>query len=288
MKKGIVLLIFAAMIIGSSCAQKHQTKTSWELDGLKGKVKSLRTITYEAIDTLGKIAKGNIVDNVYGSILINYNRKGGWIEYRSYTPAGKNRWAEIPSFDEKGNRMERRDYIFSESDSTLHRRYSNKYDNKGNLTTAFLYNASDSLIWKRSYVYDNKGNETEICSYNATDILNWKVICAYDSKSNLIEENVYSASGNLDSKTIYKYDSKGNRIEQCGYKSDDSLESKTTYQYDENGFQVEVCKYNADGKLDKRFAYKYKYDTKGNWIEKIDYKDDVAVRIYERKIEYYK
>lgn len=289
MKKDLTLLFCAALIFCSSCSTSpHHVKTSWEFDDLKGEVKTLKTITYNVIDTLGEVTKGEIVDNVYGSILINYNSKGDWIEYRSYTPTGKNKWAEIPAFDKKGNMVERCDYTFSESDSTLDRRYRYKYDNKRNLTNTFLYNASDSLIWKRTYLYNDKGKETEICNYNATNSLTWKVVCSYDNKNNLTEENVYNASGGLDGKTIYKYNEKGERIETCSYKSDNSLESKTTTQYNKEGLEIEACTYNTEGNLDKRKSYQYKFDSKGNWIEKISYNGDTAIRITEREIEYYK
>jgi hypothetical protein len=46
------------------------------------------------------------------------------------------------------------------------------------------------------------------------------------------------------------------------FKSTDNSNTKTTYKYE-------------------------KYDVNNNWVERVEYKDDVAVKINERQIEYY-
>jgi len=112
MRKIIILLILASTIIVGSCTQSvsDNKKTAWELDGLKDKVKSLSAVSYQVIDTLGLVTKGNAIDDMYGNTFIKYNDKGKWVEYRSYTPEGNNRWAELPTFDKKGNWIEEIDY----------------------------------------------------------------------------------------------------------------------------------------------------------------------------------
>ena len=109
----------------------------------------------------------------------------------------------------------------------------------------------------------------------------------YDEKGNNIENNWYNSDGSLDSKWTYKYDEKGNNIEENRYNSDGSLYSKWTYKYDEKGNNIESNRYKSDGSLDSKWTYKYEFDKQGNWIKRIDFKDEIPEFILEREYEYY-
>jgi hypothetical protein len=88
-------------------------------------------------------------------------------------------------------------------------------------------------------------------------------------------------------KTLYKYDNSGNRIEEACFDSTGNLEKKTTYQYNGKRFLTNVNIFNSKDNFNKKITYDYKYDTKGNWIEKVDYSNNEAVKITEREFEYY-
>src|SRR5690554_8223792 len=109
----------------------------------------------------------------------------------------------------------------------------------------------------------------------------------YDEKRNNIEENWYKSDGSLDRKWTYKYDEKGNKIESNRYYSDVSLDRKGTYKYDEKGNNIESNRYYSDGSLDSKWTYKYEFDKQGNWIKRIDFKDEIPEFILEREYEYY-
>jgi hypothetical protein len=109
----------------------------------------------------------------------------------------------------------------------------------------------------------------------------------YDYKGNKIEENSYNSDGSLDSKWTYKYDDKGNQIELNSYNSDGSLSIKWTYKYDDKGNKIEENSYNSDGSLISKWTFIYEFDKQGNWIKRIDFKNEIPEFILEREYEYY-
>ncbi len=279
-----ILYIIFILMVSSGYAQNK--KTSWDWDGLKDKVKVLKTKNYNAIDTLERIVKGQLIDDVYGSILIKYNQSGAWTEYRSFNPDGSVRWAELPVFDEKGNMIDRGDYIYSGADSTLYRRYRMWYDNTGNMTEMIRSDSTGSVISKSCYKYDNKNNNTETQSFNSSGTLEWKINSEYDGQNNMIQNLKSDISGSLVEKTVYKYNDRGNMIEYYVYKGDEKPESKIVYQYNNKNFCTEICQYDKQGNL-KKTTFKYIFDSKDNWIEKIEFRDGIVTKITERQIEYF-
>lgn len=58
-------------------------------------------------------------------------------------------------------------------------------------------------------------------------------------------------------------------------------------KYDEKGNKIESNEYNSDGSLYSKWTYKYEFDKQGNWIKRIDFKDEIPEFILEREYEYY-
>ena len=84
------------------------------------------------------------------------------------------------------------------------------------------------------------------------------------------------------------YNENGNVIEENKYKSDGRLAFKYTYHYDEKGNRVEKNRYGSDGKLYWRETFEYEYDSRGNWVKRIDFEDDKPKYILVREYEYFK
>ncbi len=57
--------------------------------------------------------------------------------------------------------------------------------------------------------------------------------------------------------------------------------------FNKRGNRIEGNNYNPDGSLQSKHTSKYEYDPKGNWIRKIEFKDNSPKSIIEREIEYY-
>lgn len=287
MKKIIILFGIFIITLNFGCQKNHsEKKTSWDTDGLKGNVKILRTFQYKAIDSGGIISKGQMIDNNYGNVLIKYNRNGDWIEYRSFTSEGNKSWSELPRFDKKGNMTLRNDYSYTNYDSTLVRRYESRFDRKGNLIESIRYNGKDSITHKYFNKYDSKGNLIESFTYNSTDSLLRKTISIYDENNNLMDVNSFIAP-KKHSITKFKYNNNSKQSEKHIYNSDNLLETKTLYEYNNMGHWKEVRIYNSNDELIENNSFDYEYDEKGNWVKKIEFKNNIATRIIERQILYF-
>ena len=263
-------------------------KNSWLIDELKGDVKCMSRIEYEAIDSMNQTIKGKAVDDKegFGNIRLTYNNRGYWTEYRSHSADGSPIWTEKPEYDNDGSMrmIGRRDYKY---DSILWRKYIYIHEkNSGNVSAAFCRNAADSLLWRLACRYDKDGNIVESCRYNDAGARESKKLYVYDEKGNVIK--ITSFNGNNESTTsTHQYDENGNRTEIREYDENVDLIKRTVYFYNDSGLRSESHVYNDKNILDKRLSYDYRYDRKGNWIEKIEFLNDKAVKITERQIEYF-
>ena len=120
----------------------------------------------------------------------------------------------------------------------------------------------DTVLSIRVYRYDEQGNLTEQYEYNADGRTQSKIVFSFDDSRKTIEAD--STDGeNIISKSFYNYDSKGKLL---GIKSQDTsgnLLKQIGYTYNETGKLREekcidtsgkiiyrkVCKYDANGKL---------------------------------------
>lgn len=282
------MLICVAMFV--SCSYKatkpNAQKTYWENNGLKGNVKSLKTISYAVMTDLGQLRKGEIIEDTWGyyNTLVKINEKGNWTEYSSYKPDGTNIRLEISKYDSEENPLEMVVYNYGKIE---HRRVFTT-DKNGNITEMLRFDANDSLVLKSLHQFDKNNYEIQSYRYNATDSLTSKTVSNYNESGNLIERFNYGADESLTTKTLYKYDNLGNITERTIFGSDENLIEKTIYQYNEKSLETEKNTFNPKNNSNTKTTYKYeKYDKKYNWIERIEYKDDVAVKITEREIEYH-
>ena len=261
-KLTLLTILFAGSIVISCFGQK---KTDWQINGLKGRVKSLTTTEYDATEKFGEPVKGGIKDKTETTT-------------KQFDSNGK----IIPP--KKGG-------------NTVY-----KYDTKGNIIEETTYGSDNSTILSKSvFKYDLNGNVIEAVNYNSEGTQTSKEINTYDLKGNLIESK---ESGNLFNGTInqgqeliskYKYDSYS-RIIGYSVNIGDSELASANIKNDENGDVIESTTETFNG-FDAKKTFKYTYDAKGNWITKVSYSSSAymnmkaeskADAIVERVIEYYK
>ena len=175
MKKIILAILSVLYLVSYGQLEKKNDLTE---ENLKGKVKSIKENTYEAVEKFGKIEKGNVFYDGFSSpSTIIYNEKRDKIEQNNYN-----------------------------SDSRLDSKTTYKYDEKGNNIEKNNYYSDGSLNYKTTYKYDEKGNMIEANFYNSDGSLSFKLTYKYDEKGNMIEATYYNSDGRLDSKTTYKYE----------------------------------------------------------------------------------
>ncbi len=74
-------------------------------------------------------------------------------------------------------------------------------------------------------------------------------------------------------------------IEINRYNSDGSLD-KYTNAYDEKGNMIEINRYK-DGSILGPITFTYEFDTKGNWIQQVEFFYGIPMSITEREYIYY-
>jgi hypothetical protein len=300
MKKLVMIISIAALTAGSAFAQNNNPKTDWEEFGLKGKVKSVATKHYEAIDKFGSISKGK-EGVLAGDTLLQFNNNGNLVKRCFYYAhdGGYLNDCETLTSDNDNNKIT--------SGSFTYGYYVTKYDNKRNLIETNHYRLEDgNLAYKEMHKYNENGNLIETNYYSSEGKLESQRIYKYDTKQNLIEE-VGDNNNGIQHKLKYKYDDRGRQIEQYGYNKFETLVYKLIYEYNNRDEIVKDFKYYYDDKeneyhsewdyvtywhsdfIHKSFYEYTKYDNKGNWVERITYEGEakIPMSITERTIEYY-
>lgn len=172
MKHKIILSVLYLLVL-AGCTKEDKKNDLTEAN-LKGRVKSVRQIPYEAVEKDGKIIKGVIFPSFF-----SYHNHNNQVKY-----------------DDKGNKIE--ENIYDEEEL----KHNSKYDSKGNQIEENRY-FEGKLVEKYTFKYDSRGNKIEENHYNSDEGLSSKFISEYDNKGNLIERNSYDSVGELNYKSIY-------------------------------------------------------------------------------------
>jgi|SRR5690554_1154702 len=309
--KTLKLLTIVSIILFFSNCTDNKIKNDLTTENLKGKVKSIKETPYKAIEKFGEVTKGDVYVDYFSNIkYAMYNENGNITEMRKYDSPEKTLDKYVYNYDKKGNLIKENKY---NSNEKLESKKIYKYDDKLNLIELNKYNSERILESKEIYRYDYKENMVESNEYNSDGTLESKGIYEYNDKENLTEGKLYYSNGKLYYEFIQKRSDKGNMVEKNYWYSFDGaseinyilkydekcnlIESKMYHnkelehtrvcKYDENNNQIEENRYDSFGKLIEVQKYKYKYDDKGNWMEKIEYENDIPKKITEREIEYY-
>lgn len=304
MKKTITLFISILFMIGCN-TNKSKIETDLEKQGFKGKVKSIKSTTYKAMEKFGEIQKGEEVDK----LLSIFNEMGNFNE-RIYSKNGKIDSKQTYIYNNQRNIIDKKEY---DSDGNLKLQTTYDYDEKGNKIEENTFGRFETK--KTTYKYDDKGREVESLitfSFQGIDgSVELRITKEYDQKGNVIEEKNYNNRNQLSNRNIFTYDERGNRIKEIFIDlNTNESEEKNIYTYDKNNKKIEIQKYISKNlsekttiKYDEKgnileehiidfnrntlFKIVYKNNKIGNPIEKIYYNNEIPYLIEEIEIEYY-
>lgn len=256
---------------------------------LNGSVKLYEVKVYSAINNGDSIVKGNPIRDEHQ--FVKFNKEGIKTEYNYYDTNNKYMGnAEYYYYPEEFYNKT----IFTDSIGKISRYYIYKFDQHNNLVQFKSYDKNDMVIDSMNYE-------------------NIKSDIKKDSIGNKIEETNYNLDGEKDGKQIYKYNKKQQLQEAITYNNENRASYKTTNKYDDNKNILETSFFTESPLLieteliiekgveyteettwtteemtfEKKTTYTYKYDIKGNWIKKVEFENDLPLKIMERKIEYY-
>lgn len=211
-----------------------------EKKNLKGKVKSLHFRVFEAIETEGKLKKGEEQSGVFfGNNLTKFDKRGYKTEYIVYADNGFIDYHIMYKHNKQGLIMEEIE----------------------------LYSNGD-IKSKTNYDYRKKNDSIVVTKNNSSSgIITYNI--KYDENKNLI----------YDGRT-FEYDKNNNRIREI------TEYDTTTIEYDTDGNMIKKSYDGVISNITSEFKYT-DFDTMGNWIKQIEFRNGKARFISERIIEYY-
>jgi hypothetical protein len=252
-----------------------QKKTDWEKEGLKGKVKSVKTIEEWASKQIFFDTSGNILrqlssyDNYYMvKAIYQYDTNG--ILRNIYALSEGIISKSACNYDERGVLIGVDFYYWLDDDDV--ERFSEEKQQLSTMSYIDECMNCDSMFDKFIpnyivYKYDEKGNIVEVVSMD-TERIPCKELYEYNDANNIINEKWYRICS-LEAEVIYEYDNLGTLIKKIE-KSDDTT---TISDYEDTN------------------------DSYGNWIERKETmnraynssKDngDISIQTTKRTIEYY-
>jgi len=272
MKKNTLVGILAAISLTISSCANDKSDNYQSDNNLKGKVKSIKTLTYHANYKFGEIKKGNRGSKAPdgNDDYLIFNGKGKEVECREYDSYGSLKTKTLYEYDDKGNRIELNEYT---SNGLLERKVKYKYDDKGNNTEVIVYDSDGNFKLRLTNKY-NEQLKTEYCEYDSLGKLCFKTTMKYDDKGNMIEHGQYRSDIDSYSKsfTEYEFDKNGNKVVEKNIDSDGENISRQTFEYDKKGNLIERKIYHRNERLYVKI--RMDYDDNGNEIESRMYDSD--------------
>ena len=305
--KVLSLLLFIALSFNTHESNKDNDLTKMEL---KGKVKSLREITFEVEDKFGQIKKVKSVNDVE----YFFDLKGNIIKEQKYNQKGVPDFIIKSEFDSKANRIKSKTiminnflssktiYGYDETNKLIHEK---EYDSNGDINSKTLYSYSnDKLSEIVKYNYNKEDRKFEIWDkttyeYNQYGLMSQEIYetfflkqsidktdYLYNDKGKLIEKNYINGSlREFDTKSQYVYNEKEELIELRMYGNNEPWIEKYSYNQG-NLIELLIEKYK-NAKLNETILKNYSFDKNGNWINSKSFKNDIPIYLRERNIQYY-
>jgi len=149
--------------------------------------KTTSTYTYDK--------KGNLLESKepWQTLRYTYDKNGNEIEVFEYNESGVLQKKNTGSYDDKNNKKEEINIIFSE-DGSIDHKYKYTYDEAGRLIEWAKYDNKGNLLYTYRTLYDARGNKTEEVEESTVKIPKIKYQYKFDKKDNLIETKCYRLS----------------------------------------------------------------------------------------------
>ena len=274
--KSASLILILILQFNILFAQNNQ-QTSWEQASLKGKVKSVREITYSASANEGKIIRGEVKTGAKNAFTA-YNSKGYQTELANYKPDGTLEWRYTSEYDKENKLAFEKTY---NSDDSLILKAVYHYQD-GNISRGYCYKAEDNLFEHWIYFYNERKNLIKQVGYKDTSIFTtWRF--SYDEQDRLISKTIYNPNDSLVFTWTCRFEISGERYEE----QDHQPFGKQVNKFNSDGLCTESTLYFGEKSIGSEDIFTYKYDSKGNWTECLSYRDETLILIAVRKIEYY-
>ena len=149
------------------------------------------------------------------------------------------------------------------------------YDSKGRLLKQVSYSLEKPGFGRDSvtFVYDDNGRLKEQTTLNGDGTPFLKAVFSYEPEKRTVTAMTTSyVEGRVipPFKAVLIYNEKGQWVKKSMFRSDGSPDGIAEFSYDERGNLAKETRYDDDGKYIYAHMFTYKYDSKGNWYERLD------------------
>jgi hypothetical protein len=267
----------------------------------------------------------NLISYAYKKRLLIEMKANKWTTKFSYNR--KKNLNQIEKYNDKNEQVKTIKYLYNRKNQLVSKQVENSINititnctyHKKLLTSKYIENSLRTEI--DTFRYDKRGRLTErnktveiLKPNNYQKPINYyNYFYQYNEKDSLIEFiSSIGANKDLSIKEKYVYNNKNNQIGKFSYSNylnkvsdsiiyvynDNLLVEKQDYKYGEleniykynYNSEKQLIKYTQDylaGKYSFVFKRLFKYDTKGNWIERIEIRDNKIEKITLRNLIYY-
>jgi hypothetical protein len=159
-----------------------------------------------------------------------------------------------------------------------------EYSLEGLLILKTEVSSSEEIVSQTKYLYNEK-NQIIKELIESQENIEW-YLYEYNKLGNLTSESWIDNYEEPLEKTTYRYKNDDLYVEEWSNYQDGKVEGKVIYTY-ENDLEKEIVETDIEDGTEIRWTYKYFYDSKDNWIKKIEIFNENEVTITERLIDYY-
>ena len=198
--------------------------------------------------------------------IVEYDRKGNDVEYRSVDSFGNVNYVQNRTFDDKNHLIE---VVIADGDDQVRSREVYTYDAEGRKIGVAAYEGYDMLKSREEFIYGQAGESVEHKRFSDLDELQSRTIERYDSEGRLVEVASYLTLDTPESTKRIVYDESGHKSEERTTNSAGVDTLVVTYKYDANGNVVETREQNIAEK--SLLVTLYSYDEKQNLKEEREY-----------------
>ncbi len=176
------------------------------------------------------------------------------------------------------------------------------FDDKGRLYDKATYHPKQGLVKDEKTKFDSTGRTITTYSYTGDRVLTGTIVKGIITATGTTQEDTYDADGFLTDYTI-EHDSAKHLMDKgifhITYKRVQGGDGRTHNEepgdtvmtkhiVNDNHFNVIVeDNFSTEGKPIMQKNFQYSYDNIGNWVARVQFNNEKAVRITEREITYF-
>lgn len=237
----IIKILMPMLLVALGATASAQQGRDLQDDGLKGGVKRVDAVMYEA--------RYDLNDNL---------ENGDQLEHL------------VTEYNAKGQRRQQV-YLSVAEDIIFRTRY--KHDGFGLTTLEHIVDNQDQVIGRTYYIYDAEHTLTEIYVEDAERQIESRLLIAHDAQGRISQRSYNDHAGEVFKREVYTYNPDGTINKAVVYDRSKKKVQEKRWEYDTLGYTTSYTLYDYTEEEPELFItlYEREYDSHGNWLRCTEY-----------------